>query len=499
VRGLLAALLVLALAPLAGLLAHVWIHGGYVAGADGMLVRDQMQYLNWTRQAGEHLLIENLYDLAPGPRSFLHPSLLVTGALYALGASPAVAYLAFKPVAVVALWAGAKAWCERFLPEVRPRTAAVALALFFASPVAAVVAWTGWGGAGARFDFEFLSNELTSGNYLWGYLFTAVAVGLMPLGLLAFERGAVAWAAVAAALVSWLQPWQGATFLLVLLGAEALRARRAGERPALAPAALVAVAGAAPLLYYLALSRWDESWALAGTANELGSWPWWVTVIGLAPLVVPAATGWRAAPDDFAGHALRLWPLAVLVVYLQPFGTFPAHALQGLTLPLAVLAFLGAGARMRPWVLAAFLALMIVPGTVHRATSLRDEVQRERQPFFLANGERSALAWLERAPEAGGVLAPAYSGPLVPAYTGRETWIGAGSWTPDYARRAQLAEQLFAGAVDGAEARRIVRASGARFLFADCHDRRSVTRLLAGAVEPPLRFGCAAVWRVRDL
>jgi hypothetical protein len=261
----------------------------------------------------------------------------------------------------------------------------------------------------------------------------------------------------------------------------------------------VAAAGAAPLLYYLALSRWDESWALAGAANELGSWPWWVTVIGLAPLVLPAATGWRAAPGDFAGHALRLWPLAVLIVYLQPFGTFPAHALQGLTLPLVVLAFLGAGARLRPWILAAFLALMIVPGTVQRALSLRDEVQRERQPFFLANGERAALAWLERAPEAGGVLAPAYSGPLVPAYTGRETWIGAGSWTPGYARRAQLAERLFAAALDGPEAQRVVRASGARFVFADCHGRRDVTRLLAGTVDPPLRFGCAAVWRVRDL
>jgi len=499
VRGLLAALLVLALAPLAGLLAHVWTHGGYVAGADGLLVRDQMQYLDWTRQAGGQVLIENLYDLAPGPRSFLHPGLLVTGALYALGAGPAVAYLAFKPVAAGALWAGARAWCERFLPDGRARTAAVCLALFFASPVAAVVAWTGLGGARTRFDFDFLSGELTSGNFLWGYLFTAVAVGLMPLGLLAFERGAVGRAALAGALVSWLQPWQGATYLVVLLGAEAMRARRARERPALAAAGLVAAAGAAPLLYYLALSRWDPSWALAGVANELGSWPWWVSVIGLAPLVVPAATGWRAAPDDFAGHALRLWPAAVLLVYVQPFGTFPAHALQGLTLPLVVLAFLGAGARLRPWVLAAVLVVMIVPGSVHRAVSLRDEVARGRQPFFLTDGERAALAWLDRAPDRGGVLAPAYSGPLVPAYTGRETWIGAGSWTPDYTRRSQLAERLFEGAVDRAGAQRLVRASGARFLFADCHGRRDVTRLLAAVVEPPRRFGCAAVWRVRDL
>ena len=41
---------------------------------------------------------------------------------------------------------------------------------------------------------------------------------------------------------------------------------------------------------------------------------------------------------------LRLWPLAALVVLVQPFGTFPAHALQGVTLPLVTLAFLGVGA-----------------------------------------------------------------------------------------------------------------------------------------------------------
>ena len=51
---------------------------------------------------------------------------------------------------------------------------------------------------------------------------------------------------------------------------------------------------------------------------------------------------------------LRLWPLAALVVFVQPFGTFPAHALQGMTLPLVTLAVPrhrrdgGAGRRWRP-------------------------------------------------------------------------------------------------------------------------------------------------------
>ncbi len=493
---LLAALALLAFGPVIALGLWVAAKGGHLVGADGFLVVDQGQYLNWTRQAGEHVLIGNLYDLAPGPRSFLHPGLLVSGGLYALGVAPAVAYLAWKPVAVLALFAGARRWSQRFLPEERSALASTALILLFASPVAAAVAWAGFG-AQTRLHFDFLSGELTMSNFLWGYLFTAIAVGLMPLGLLAYERERTGLAALSGALVSWLQPWQGATYLLVLLGAEAVRRRRTGAGPGLARVAVVAAAGAAPLAYYLALSRLDDSWRLAGVANDFGSWPWWVSLIGLAPLVLPAATGWRAAPNDFAGYALRLWPLAVLLVYLQPFGTFPAHTLQGLTVPLVVLAFLGVGARLGRAVLALALLVMIVPGTLYRASALRDAVAGGRQMFRATDGERAALRWIERAPERGGVLAPVYSGALVPEYTGRETWTGAGSWTPDFVRRSALADRLFAGRLDRAGAERVVRASKARFLFADCHGRGDPTGVLAAVTEAPRRFGCATVWRVR--
>ena len=489
-RALGVALGALAFAPLAGLLLRVATKGGHFAGADGFLVLDQMQYLNWLRQAGNHLLIENLYDLAPGPRSFLHPGLLVSGALNALGLGAAAAYLVWKPAAVLALWAGAKAWVERFVPEGR-RVWALAFALFFCSPLAALVGWAGWGGIATRFDFDFLSGELTTNNYLWGYLFTAVAVGLMPLGLLAHERGRTGIAAAIGLIVAWFQPWQGATYLLVLCGAEVLTRRAFGRL------AIVVAATAAPLVYYLALSRLDDSWRLAGEANDFGLWPWWVTVIGLAPLVIPALTGVRNTPDDLGGWMLRLWPLAALVVLYQPFGTFPAHALQGITLPLVTLAFLGIGATAgRAWLIGA-LVLLIVPGTVYRVDELRKAVNAGRQPFFLTDGEYRALKYLDRAPAKGGVLAPVYTGLLVPAWTQRETWVGAGSWTPGFDARVQEAEQLFSARIGRAEAETLVRESGARYLLSDCHGRADIRKLVARVVTRERRFGCATVWEVR--
>lgn len=494
---LLAALAALAVAPLAGLFLRVALRGGHFAGGDGLLVLDQMQYLNWLRQASEHVLVANFYDLAPGPRSFLHPGVAISGALHALGLGTAAAYLVWKPVAVLALWAGAVAWCHRLLAPGGGRLAAIALALFFASPVAALIGWAGLGGAGVKLDFDFLGGEMTSSNFLWGYSFTAIAVGLVPLGLLAHERRRSGWAAAAGLFAAWLQPWQGATFLLTLLAAEAVLWRRRGRRPAFGPLVLVAGATAAPLVYYLALSHLDAAWELAGRANDLGAWPWWVTVIGVAPLAVPAAFGVTRTPDDFAGWALRLWPLAGLLVFVAPVGTFPAHAFQGLTLPLAVLAVLGARGAVRGAAAWALLVLLIVPGTLYRVDQFRSAVNVGRQPFFLEDGEYDALRWLDRAPPRGGVLAPIYTGLLVPAWTGRETWVGAGSWTPDFDARVHRAERLFSGQAGRAEAEALVRGSGARFVLSDCHGRARIDRLLEGVAGPPRRFGCATVWQVR--
>jgi hypothetical protein len=499
----LAALAGLAFAVLCGLLLRVQLRGDVVTGADGFLVADPMQYLDWARQAGEHGLIANRHDLADGPRAFLHPGLLLSGALYRLGAGPAVAYLAWKPVAVAVLFAGSLLFVRRVVPRTGDRWLALALALFFCSPVAALVAWTGIGDEGDKLAVDFITGELWTGSYLWGYLFTAIAVGLLPLGLLAYERRRVVLAAAAGLLCAWLQPWQGATFALVLVAAEVVAVRRGRAAGTAARGlALPLAATAAPLVYYLLLSLSDPSWELAGRVNELPRWPWWVLVAGLAPLGVPAAFAYRLPAPDFASVALRAWPLAAFVVYFQPAGTFPFHALQGLTLPLSILAVIALrawlGERAVPLAAAvAVLLLLCVVGTAYRVSELADAVHLGRQPFFLTAGEREALRHLDREREPGGVLAPVYSGIVVPAYTGRETWIGAGSWTPRQPERTEEAEALFGGRLDAEQAEALVRRSGARFLYSDCHGRADVTDVVAGFTDPPLRFGCATVWRVR--
>ena len=508
---MLLALFALGVAPLAGLLLRVWTEGGIVTGADGFLVADPMQYLTWLREASDHVAVANLYDLAPGPRSFVHPGVLISGVLHAIGFGVAAAYLAWKPLAVLSLFAGALAMARRFLARRDDRRLAIVVALFFASPLAALVGWLGIGSNRVKFDVDFVTGELWPGTYLWGYLFTALAVGLLALGLLAYERGragsgrgALAIAAACGLLSAWMQPWQGATFIAVIGVTEVICLRRERRSPIAAARdlALPVAAALAPLVYYFVLSQTDDSWKLAAEVNDFPRWSWWVTVIGLLPLALPAAFAYRQPARDFGAVALRVWPIAGLAIFYQPAGTFPFHAFQGLSFPLAVLAVLALrewlGERPVPVVGAVVAVLFLcVLGIAYRANELREAVNYGRQPFFLEPDERDALRYIESLPEPGGVLTPVYSGIVLPAYTGRETYIGAGSWTPDADRRREDAEDLFGGRMSTAEASALVRRSGARFLYSDCHGRANIDRVVRAFTDPPRHIGCATVYRVR--
>jgi hypothetical protein len=174
-----------------------------------------------------------------------------------------------------------------------------------------------------------------------------------------------------------------------------------------------------------------------------------------------------------------------------------------MSLPLAVLAVAGAS-ELRPggwwrerarWV-AVSLVLLLGIGVADRLDQVRREVHLGGQPYFLHQGEKDALAYLERLPRPGGVLAPNYAGLVVPYQTGRETWVGQISWTPDFHRRVARANALFAGRLRRAAAVRLVRRSAARFLFSDCLERADLSALLRPYLTSVRRFDCATVYQV---
>jgi hypothetical protein len=121
-------------------------------------------------------------------------------------------------------------------------------------------------------------------------------------------------------------------------------------------------------------------------------------------------------------------------------------------------------------------------------------------PFWIFDDEVRALKAIERDPRPGGVLGSVYAGYMLPYTTGRETWIGALSWTPDWRARQRLADGLVVdGTLRGREAQAFVRSTRARFVFVDCRPGlRDLEPELRPILEATRRFGCASVYVIKD-
>jgi hypothetical protein len=514
-RALLGALAAWALVPLALMIVHAIRADLQLTGADGPIGADQLQYMAWVRDGGAHGLASNLFELSPTAHAFLQPMFTLSGLLWRIGVPIAVSYLIWTPVAIAALFGGAVAWTSRLLPaQGFSRAAALALALFFVTPAAPLVLWFTLGSGSLRVALQQLSGEVTSAGALWGYLPTAIAVGLMPVTLLALERAgrarsrrdagaSVAVASLAAALVSWLHPWQGVVLVVVIPVVAAWDRLRRWRL--FAPAA---VSCALPLTYYVLLSRYDSAWRLGARAELAPHLPASAILLGLLPPVLFACAGVRRPGETLAERALLAWPVVSIGAYFA-LRSFPAHALEGLSLPLSVLMVRAwgrlsprPGARGRfnatPVAAAAVVALVTLPGLAYYARGFWDVASGPTQQYYLTGSEARALHWISSQAPPGGVLASVLFADAIPSQTGRPVWVGHQFWSQDYLSRARSADALLGGALSKDAARAVVLASGARLIAADCRHRTSLSPALRGLLASTRRFGCATVYVVRS-
>jgi hypothetical protein len=245
----------------------------------------------------------------------------------------------------------------------------------------------------------------------------------------------------------------------------------------------------APLLYYFVLSLADPSWELAAEANEaVGNLPVWSVAVAILPLAAVAALGVRR-PESLGEAMLLMWPPSAVLVFLFLSPSFAQHALEGISIPLAVLATRALAVARRPALAAVVVALAVVPGTLYLVDWLRDTIGGPGQAHYLNVGEAQALAYLDDLDEPGGVLTSARLGALIPSATGRRSWLGHPSWTEDYEERARIVGAVFSGASPAAPA---LRASGARFVLLDCAVPPAA-RAAAAREGESRDFGCATV------
>jgi hypothetical protein len=505
--ALLLALLAWGLVPVVLMAIHAVSAGERLTGADGLIGADQLQYLAWARDAGVHGLAANLFSLAPSGHVFAQPLFTITGLLWRLGLPLTLAYWLWKPVAVVVLFAGTVACMNRAFEGARRQSLAAAiLALFILTPVASLLAWVTIGSAPFRTGVLQLGAEMFSASELWGYLPSAIAIGLLPVVLLAVERGLAAgpgdlrasrgWlvtvASASALLASWLHPWQGLILILILVSLLVWNRGRG-----LIAIAAPAVAAALPLAYYAALAHFDSAWHLASHAELVPRPSLGVLFAALAPLVAVGCAGLRRPGDDQFERALLLWIPAGLVTYALN-GSFPTHAFESLSIPFAVFA-VRAWRRvgLSPLVGALALAAVTLPGMVYVSRSFYDIATGPAQAYYLTSSEAHALDWIAAKAPAGGALAPPGLSAAIPSQTDRPVWYGHVFWSTDYATRARQASALFSGALAPATASSLLAHSGASLVVSDCAHRRDLGPLLRPILSAVHRFGCAAVYVIR--
>jgi hypothetical protein len=497
--------------------------GNRASGADGVYAVDQFQYLAWARLFSENWLIGNPFDMAPDTRVFLHPGFLISGLVHRVTGLSLIASYSYlwKCVSVLVVFFAARLYARRLLEPVWPQRVGLVLAIFVVSPWSALMKWAGIGAPKNWVNLDFVTGEMSAITHLQGYPMTAIATFGMVFVLLGIERarstrrlGQLGIVSLGTLVVAWLQPWQGAELILIICLVEAWRlvTQRISPWPALA---MPIAAATLPLVWFWHLSRSDPAWQLVKKANAeinnpLWSFPLWAVALALLPLVLAALLAYRARGNDWQGIAVRVWPLAVLLVYLAPLGTFHFHAIQGLCIPLAMLAVQGATSYRPSWLPAAgpffvapLIALLVVPGLIYRADGIRSSIDRNDQVWWLKDGDSKALDFLQADRAAGGVLSDSRFGALIPAFTGREVYAGNFSWTPNYASRSFLADGFFRGESLGgkltpAQAQMFLAATGVRFVVQPC-DNRGLTRaeveqLIGPMLMRTLQFGCANVY-----
>lgn len=181
-------LAVWAFAPLASVGSHVAVHGGELIGTNGYDPFDQFQYLAWIRDEGLHLFGSDLWVVGGTSHDYVQPMYLISGLLWRAGVGIQVAYLIWKPVALVVLFAGFATYARRMTNGRRPSIAALAMALFYETPVLALAYWTGHPSEPDRLRLALVSDDPNSALNLWGFEHAAIAIGLMPVFLVAVER-----------------------------------------------------------------------------------------------------------------------------------------------------------------------------------------------------------------------------------------------------------------------------------------------------------------------
>ena len=323
---------------------------------------DQNLYLMWSRQAETgRVMMQNYATAEDAPPLFVGPFWLAVGALARL--LPLSLIVTYRALAVILAFVYLLiVW--RLLNEVLERSVARLFALVIVALGSGFGAFTDLVNSVSGREVLYSSDLMPE---MWAYhsFFLphfSIALCLIALLALILVR---AWrapsirlhvaAAVVAATVIAIHPyniaWLGPLLVLHLLVCALTRACRWRE----VAANLWTLAGAAvPATYYAWQAQVHPMVAIWAEQNVMRSPPPHVYLLGLGIVLPLAVAGWiaidRSERRSPALWLVALWPLVTaIMVYSYPLVPFERRLVEGVHLPLAILAGIGMSAYLVPW------------------------------------------------------------------------------------------------------------------------------------------------------
>jgi hypothetical protein len=247
------------------------------------------------------------------------------------------------------------------------------------------------------------------------------------------------------------------------------------QRARLTTAVAAGLLSAPMLLYTIFVFSSDPVLALWNAQNRLPSPHPLHYVAGYVVWVVPAVVGWRVLWQRQQRLALftAAWLLLAPVLLYLPIPT-QRRLIEGVQLPLAVLAVLGLGAvaqGRRRWAATVMLAL-VLPTSLLLWLGAVFAASRPSEPIFLPAAQVAVFDWLAQQAQPGQVALAAYhTGNALPAYTPLTTYIGHGPETIGLEVKQPRVTRFFAAGTSDAERRALLAEGRISYVLFGPHER----------------------------
>ena len=257
--------------------------------------------------------------------------------------------------------------------------------------------------------------------------------------------------------------------------------------------AVAAIAGAAiPILYQIIVFRDSQEFRIkALTLTE----PPHVVVILVAFLflILLGAEGFLKLRDRTqARNLMVLWAVGTLVMVYAPL-SFGRKMLEGLQIPLLMLAGVGLSTLRRPWLMCALVAILAFSPLVTVNWILNNAANNNSKrfpmpPIYLYESNVAALKYLDAQPQQGAVLCLPMTGGYLPRASGKYTYTGHWAETLDMKRKFPTTIRYFRNQMSPDEARQLFARNQIRWVLEGPFERAMGDASLSRNLKLPIVF-----------